>query len=96
MRVGKKSRWNRGQAQVEFLIALPIAIFLTIATVDMGRHFYTRITVRHAVQEAGRFAVTGQTLTDPDTGNPMTRAESIKQTLLAKATALNIQVDHVT
>jgi len=88
-------RNRRGQSLVEFTLALPVAVFLILATVEMGQHFYTRITVRHAVQEAGRYASTGQTQIDPSTGVPLTRAESIKNVLAAKAVALNIDVNDI-
>jgi len=87
---------RRGQSLVEFAFAIPIAVFLLLSVVEMGRHFYTRATVRHAVQEASRYAITGQTLNDPQTGQPMTRAESIKQTLIQRATALNVNVADIT
>jgi len=77
------------------VFALPVAIFLILATVEMGTHFYTRITVRHAVNEAARYAVTGQNLVD-DQGNAVPRAQSIKQILIDKATALNITTANVT
>ena len=87
---------RRGQALVEFVLLIPIAVFLVLASIDIGHHFYTRLTVRHAVTEAARYAVTGQTLIDPNTGNPMTRAESIKKVLQDRATALQIDVAGVT
>ncbi len=87
---------RRGQSLIEFVLLVPIAVFLVLASVDVGYHFYTKLTVRHAVTEAGRYATTGQVLTDPLTGTPLSRAESIKQTLLAKATALRIDVAGVT
>ena len=89
-------RCRKGQSLVEFTLAVPIAVFLILATVEMGQHFYTRITVRHAVQEAGRYATTGQVMIDASTGLPLTRAESIKNVLAAKAIALNIDVNDIT
>ncbi len=87
---------RRGQSLVEFAFAIPIAVFLLLSVVEMGRHFYTRATVRHAVLEASRYAITGQTLIDPNTGQPMTRGASIKQVLIDKATSLNVDVDDIT
>jgi len=87
---------RRGQSLVEFVFLIPIAVFLVLASVDVGHHFFTRLTVRHAVTEAARYAVTGQVLIDPGTGNPYTRAESIKLILQQKATALNIDVNAIT
>ncbi|MEZ4415830.1 MAG: pilus assembly protein [Gemmatimonadota bacterium] len=92
-----RSLWHRrrGQSLVEFAIAIPVAVFLLLSVVEVGRHFYTRATVRNAVQEAARFAITGQTLTDPATGTPLSRAESIKQVLVDRAVQLNIPVSDI-
>jgi Flp pilus assembly protein TadG len=88
-------RRQRGQGLIEFVVALPVAVFLLLAIVEMGLHFYTRVTARHAIQEAARYAVTGQQITDPLTGQPIGRAASIIQTLQDKATALNIDVSDI-
>ena len=86
-----RNRNARGSVAVEFLFAIPIVLFLFFGIFELGRHYYTRLTLRHAVAEAARFAVTGQTLDDPDTGNPMTRAESIQ--LVIQRSALRLGVD---
>jgi len=86
-----RNRNPRGSVAVEFLFAIPIVLFLFFGIFELGRHYYTRLTLRHAVAEAARFAVTGQTLDDPETGNPMTRAESIQ--LVIQRSALRLGVD---
>ena len=86
-----RNRNARGSVAVEFLFAIPIVLFLFFGIFELGRHYYTRLTLRHAVAEAARFAVTGRTLDDPDTGNPMTRAESIQ--LVIQRSALRLGVD---
>ncbi len=86
-----RNRNARGSVAVEFLFAIPIVLFLFFGIFELGRHYYTRLTLRHAVAEAARFAVTGQTLDDPETGNPMTRAESIQ--LVIQRSALRLGVD---
>lgn len=91
-RARRGRNWNpRGSVAVEFLFAIPIVLFLFFGIFELGRHYYTRLTLRHAVAEAARFAVTGQTLDDPATGNPMTRAESIQ--LVIQRSALRLGVD---
>lgn len=87
---------RRGQALVEFIFLIPVAIFLVLASIEVGHHFYTKLTVRHAVTEAARYAITGQIAIDPNTGNPLTRAESIVKTLTDKANGLPIDVTNVT
>lgn len=86
-----RKRSERGSVAVEFLFALPIVLLLFFGIFELGRHYYTRLTLRHAVAEAARFAVTGQTLDDPDTGDPLTRAESIQ--LVIQKSAQNLGVD---
>lgn len=92
-RRGSRGRFtdNIGSVAVEFLFAIPIVLFLFFGIFELGRHYYTRLTLRHAVAEAARFAVTGQTLDDPDTGSPLTRAESIQ--LVIQQSAQNLGVD---
>lgn len=100
MRIGRSSvgrtrgfrRGERGQSLVEFVLVVPVLLLLLAGIFDFGRHFFTRLTLRHAVAEAARFAVTGNQLIDPDSGQPMTRAESIVQVIVDKAGDLNVDV----
>lgn len=87
-------RDRRGQSVVEFVIAIPIVLALLAGIVEFGRHYYTRLTLRHAVADAARFAVTGQTLTD-SLSNPLTRAQSIVQVIRQEAYNLNVQVSDI-
>lgn len=89
-------RDSRGSTLVEFSLVAPIVIFLFMGIFEFGRFFYVRLTLQHAVREAARFAVTGATLEDPDTGQPLSRAESIRQVILAKAATLDLDVADVT
>ncbi len=86
---------ERGQSLVEFVLVVPVLLLLLAGIFDFGRHFYVRLTLRHAVAEAARFAVTGNQLTDPDTGQPMTRAESIVETIVDRAGDLNVDVNGI-
>jgi Flp pilus assembly protein TadG len=90
-RIGSRT----GQSAVEFILSIPLVLLVLAGIFDFGRHFYTRLTLRHAVAEAGRFAVTGAVLIDPNTGQPMTRANSIVQTILNNASSLNVQVSNL-
>lgn len=92
-RIGRgPHRGQRGQSAVEFLLALPLVLVLLSGIFEFGRHYYTRLTLRHAVADAARFAVTGNVVDDPDTGQPMSRVESIVHTLVDRAGDLNIDV----
>ncbi len=86
-----RGRRQSGAVIVEFLFAIPIVLFMFFGIFELGRHYYTRLTLRHAVAEAARFAVTGRALDDPDTGDPLTRAESIQ--LVIQQSAQNLGVD---
>jgi hypothetical protein len=85
-----------GSTLVEFSLLAPIVIFLFMGVFEFGRFFYTRLTLQHAVREAARFAITGSTMEDPVTGDPMSRAQSIRQVILEKAATLHLDVEDVT
>jgi TadE-like protein len=57
---------SEAQAMVEFLLVAPLFFFLIFAVFDFGRLFLTQMEVENAVQEAGRFASTGNHLPDPN------------------------------
>jgi len=87
---------QRGQGAVEFLMALPLVLLLLAGIFEFGRHYYTRLTLRNAVAEAARFAVTGQTLLDPQTGQPLTRAASIVEVIIDRAQDLGVGITNIT
>ncbi len=74
---------------------MPIALLLLLAVFEFSRHYYTRLTVRNAVSEASRFAATGQTLLDEESGEQMSRAESIVSVMLSRANGMNLDVDNI-
>jgi len=80
-----------GQSLVEFALLLPVMLMLFFGTMEFGRLWFTRLTVRHAVVEATRFAVTGIRLTDPETGDPLGRVESIERYLRNSSNTLDIE-----
>lgn len=75
-------------------LVLPMVFTLFFGIFEMGRHFYTRLSVQHGVAEAARFAVTGNVLPDGN-GDPLTRAESIAKVLEDRSAHLNVLVDTV-
>lgn len=93
-RIIRGGQGERGQSAVEFVLAIPIVLLLLSGIVEFGRHYHTRLTLRHAVSEAARFAVTGQALAD-STGADLTRAESIVRTIQQAATGLNVDVSQL-
>lgn len=80
-----------GQSLVEFALLLPVMLMMFFGTVEFGRLWFTKLTIRHAVVEATRFAVTGNRLSDPETGDPLSRVESIEQHLLNSAYSFDIE-----
>jgi hypothetical protein len=79
---------------VEFAFVIPIILFLVFGTMELGRHYYVRLTLQQAVSEAARFAVTGNVLAD-STGTPFTRVESITEMLRRRASTLNVDMERV-
>ena len=72
---------TRGQATVEFALALPIFVMVFFAIVEFTHLFYVKLTLQQALRQAGRYMVTGQGQVDPD--NPelsptAARLEAIK------------------
>lgn len=84
---------SRGSALVEFGLSIPILLVLLFGIVEFGRLSYARLTVRHAVVEATRFAVTGNRVSDPDSGDLLGRVASIEQTLRNRSP--NITIDNI-
>lgn len=74
-------RKNHGTGLVEFALVLPLLLTLIFGIVEFGRMGMAHLTARHAVSEATRYAVTGRQRTDPLTGKPIARAESIRTVL---------------
>lgn len=92
VRTSRRRRTEHGQSAVEFVLAIPIVLLLLSGIFEFGRHYFTRLTLRHAVAEAGRFAVTGQQIDDPDTGATLSRARSIQRVLVDRAGDLGVSV----
>jgi len=76
-------------------MVLPLLLLLFFSVFEFSRYYYTRITLRHAVREATRFAVTGQVLTD-SLGNPITRPASIAKIIMSQAPGLTIDPTSIT
>jgi Flp pilus assembly protein TadG len=47
---------------VEFSLVLPMFLLLMFGLIDLGRYYWIRETVENAVRQAGRYAVTGQSI----------------------------------
>ncbi|HEY7292781.1 MAG TPA: TadE/TadG family type IV pilus assembly protein [Vicinamibacterales bacterium] len=68
-----------GTNMIEAAIVTPLLLLLTFSVVDFASLFYVYLSLENGVSQATRFAVTGQTMTDPgDPSAQLNRAESIK------------------
>jgi Flp pilus assembly protein TadG len=82
---------RRGQAMIEFILVAPLYFLLTFAVIDFGRMFFVQMTVQQAVQEAARYASTGQHLADPNNpGQNLSRVASITQEVEQDAVGANV------
>lgn len=89
-------RNTSGQSLVEFAIVLPLLLLMFFGIFEFGRFYFTKLTLQHAVREATRFAITGNTLTDPTTGDPISRANSIVRVILENTNNLDVDLAGVT
>ncbi len=82
---------SKAQTMLEFAIVAPIFLFLMFAVIDFGRMFFLQQDLQNAVDEAGRFASTGNTLPGA-TGATLTaqRISSILEVAQQAAVGANI------
>jgi Flp pilus assembly protein TadG len=55
---------QRGQALVEFALAIPLLLVIVFGIFDLGRAVYASSTLNNAAREAARLAIVDQTLAD--------------------------------
>jgi len=79
---GRLLRGSHGSGLVEFALVLPLFLSIIFGIFEFGRLGFSHLTARYAVAEATRYAVTGRHMTDPETGDVIARAESIRRVLL--------------
>ena len=90
----KHSGSQRGQTLLESALVTVLFFLLTFGLLDFGRMFYVHMTLQNAVQEAGRFASTGNHLPDPkNPGKNLSRVNSIIQ--IATQAALGASVSNI-
>ncbi len=87
-RLGRVCRCSRGSALIEMALVMPMLLVLFASIFEFGRMFHTRLTARHAVIEATRYAVTGNQLTDDESGDLLDRAASIRRIVAERAYTL--------
>lgn len=75
----RRARNKKGTTIVEFALVLPLFLLLILGIFDFGRYFFVDHTLQYATREGMRLALVGRTL------GPMSREDSIKQTIKDKA-----------
>ena len=71
-------RTSRGQAVVELTFSFLLFLFIFFAVVEFSHLLYTKVTLQHALREAGRYMVTGRTANDAN-GDPVPRPDLVLQ-----------------
>lgn len=82
-------RAERGQSLVEMALVLPMFLMLIFAIVDFSHVFYAEMTIQDALRQAGRFAITGNTLSG------QSRVASILATAQQAAGNLNLNTSSI-
>ncbi len=93
--LGRSIRCTRGSALIEMALVTPMLLMLFASVFEFGRMFHTRLTARHAVIEATRFAVTGNLLTDGESGDDLDRATSIRRIVAERAYTLPVSPESI-
>lgn len=71
-RLVRRNRHSRGQALVELALIVPILAVLFLATLDLGRLYYSTITVTNAAREAALEATVNPSSYTAGTCDPVT------------------------
>ena len=80
-----------GASAVEFALVAPMFFLVFFAVFDFARLFYVEMTLQNAVRQAGRYAVTGNHLPDPQhSGHNLSRVNSIIQVAQQAAGGLSV------
>jgi len=97
--IQRRARGLKGQTMLEFALVAPLFFFLIFGLIDYGRLFFVEMNLQNAVEEAGRFASTGNHLPDPNNpGQYLSRVNSIiatAQQAASGASITNIQISSV-
>jgi Flp pilus assembly protein TadG len=85
---GRFQQETVGSSSVEFALVVPLLFLVTFCLLDFSRVMYTQMTLQHAVQQAGRFAITGNHLV-----TATNRLEAIQQ--VAQQAAMGLDVSSI-
>lgn len=83
--------FRNGQSMIEFILVAPLYFLLTFAVIDFGRMFFVQMNLQQAVQEAARYASTGDHLPNPNNpGQTLSRIASIEAVLQQQAIGASV------
>ena len=68
MKACNSSRKQKGATVVELAIVLPIFLSILFTIFDFAIFGYVNLTMQHAVREGSRYAITGRSDLDPQSG----------------------------
>jgi Flp pilus assembly protein TadG len=83
LRSADRGNSQRGSTLLEFALIAPLFFLLVCGIFDFGHLFFVQMSMQDAIRQAGRFAVTGNHLKDPnDPTNTkyLSRVDSIVKT----------------
>ncbi len=90
----KRRIGTEGTSLLEFAFIAPMFLLLLFGTVDFAHLFWVEFTLQNAIRQAGRYAVTGNHLPDPNhAGQNLSRVASILQ--VARQTAVGLDVSNL-
>lgn len=95
-RLPAKRLWSRddGGATMEFALAATMMFTVMLGCFEFACLMYGQLTLQNAVREAGRYAMTGDHLPDPNhAGQPLSRIASITQ--VAQQDAMGLDVSNI-
>jgi len=87
---------TQGASIAEFALVVPLFLLLLFGLMDFARLFYVELTLQNAVRQAGRFAITGNHMPDPQhQGQNLSRVNSIIQVAQNAADGLDVSAIQV-
>jgi Flp pilus assembly protein TadG len=87
IRARRRLKGTRGGGLVEFALVVPLFFLLMFGIIDMGHLYFVKVTLENAMRQAGRYAVTGQSMPG------MTRLASI--VTVAKNSAPGVDISKI-
>ena len=83
-------RASKGQGAVEFMFAFVLFFTMFMSIVEFSHLFYSKLTLQHALREAGRYMVTGRVEKDIKSGKEISRDQAVLNVFCGNLTASGI------